>query len=115
MNKKSCWRELKILATVLDTTMDALMRRGVDLVRAEHKGKLTKRPDRARSVRTLGNLRRCGGHLCHDFGRFFFCGDRLAAREIDPRIAVEAGVSRRWPNAGDLTHKHIDGFAREVM
>jgi hypothetical protein len=31
------WRELKISATVLDTTMDALMRRGLDLVFAEHK------------------------------------------------------------------------------
>lgn len=38
------WRELKILATVKDTTMDALMRRGVDLVLAEHKGKPPKRP-----------------------------------------------------------------------
>jgi hypothetical protein len=38
------WRELKILATVSDTTMDALMRRGVDLVLAEHKGKAAKRP-----------------------------------------------------------------------
>jgi hypothetical protein len=37
------WRELKILATVMDTTMDALMRCGVDLVLAEHKGKLPKR------------------------------------------------------------------------
>ncbi len=37
------WRELKILATVKDTTMDALMRRGVDLVLAEHKGKPPKR------------------------------------------------------------------------
>jgi hypothetical protein len=38
------WRELKILATVLDTTMDALMRRGVDLVLAEDKGKPAKQP-----------------------------------------------------------------------
>jgi hypothetical protein len=37
------WRELKILATVLDTTMDALMRRGVDLVLAEDKGKPAER------------------------------------------------------------------------
>jgi hypothetical protein len=37
------WRELKILATVMDTSMDALMRRGVDIVLAEHKGKLPKR------------------------------------------------------------------------
>lgn len=33
------WRELKILAATKDTTMDALMRRGVDLVLAEHKAK----------------------------------------------------------------------------
>jgi hypothetical protein len=38
------WRELKILATVMDTTMDALMRRGVDHILTEHKGKLPKRP-----------------------------------------------------------------------
>lgn len=38
------WRELKILATVMDTTMDGLMRRGVDLVLAERKGKPRKRP-----------------------------------------------------------------------
>lgn len=38
------WRELKILATVMDTSMDALMRRGVDIILAEHKGKLPKRP-----------------------------------------------------------------------
>jgi hypothetical protein len=31
------WRELKILAATKDTTMDALMRRGVDLVLAENK------------------------------------------------------------------------------
>lgn len=37
------WRELKILATVMDTTMDGLMRRGVDLVLAEHKGKRCRR------------------------------------------------------------------------
>ena len=33
------WRELKILAAMKDTTMDALMRRGVDLILAEHKPK----------------------------------------------------------------------------
>jgi hypothetical protein len=33
------WRELKILAAIMDTTLDALMRGGVDLVLAEHKGK----------------------------------------------------------------------------
>lgn len=33
------WRELKILATVLDTTLDALMRCGLDLVLAERKTK----------------------------------------------------------------------------
>jgi len=38
------WRELKILATVLDTTLDALMRGGVDLVLAEHKDKPAKSP-----------------------------------------------------------------------
>jgi hypothetical protein len=31
------WRELKILSVTADTTLDALMRRGVDLVLAEHK------------------------------------------------------------------------------
>jgi hypothetical protein len=41
------WRELKILATVMDTTMDVLMRRGVDLVLAEHKAKPAKRPPAA--------------------------------------------------------------------
>jgi hypothetical protein len=30
-------RELKVLAIVLDTTIDALVRHGVDLVFAEHK------------------------------------------------------------------------------
>jgi len=38
------WRELKILAATKDTTMDALMRRGVDLVLAEYKA--TKLPKR---------------------------------------------------------------------
>jgi hypothetical protein len=37
------WRELKILAATTDTTIDALLRRGVDLVLAEHKGKPPKR------------------------------------------------------------------------
>ena len=38
------WRELKILAATTDTTIDALMRRGVDLALAEHKtSKLPKR------------------------------------------------------------------------
>ncbi|MBI2714228.1 MAG: hypothetical protein HYX37_07205 [Rhizobiales bacterium] len=31
------WRDLKILAATTDTTIDALMRRGVDLVLAERK------------------------------------------------------------------------------
>jgi ribosomal protein L1 len=31
------WRELKVLAATTDTTIDALMRRGVDLVLAEQK------------------------------------------------------------------------------
>jgi ribosomal protein L1 len=31
------WRDLKVLAATTDTTMDALMRRGVDLVFAERK------------------------------------------------------------------------------
>ncbi len=38
------WRELKILAATTDSTIDALMRRGVDLVLAEHKA--TKVPKR---------------------------------------------------------------------
>jgi hypothetical protein len=38
------WRELKIVATILDTTLDALMRGGVDLVLAEQKGDPAKRP-----------------------------------------------------------------------
>ena len=38
------WRDLKILAATTDTTIDALMRRGVDLVLAEYKtNKLPKR------------------------------------------------------------------------
>ena len=36
-------RELKVLAIVLDTTIDALVRRGVDLVLSERKTKLPKR------------------------------------------------------------------------
>jgi hypothetical protein len=40
------WRELKILAATTDTTIDAIMRRGLDLVLAEHKAKLPKRSDR---------------------------------------------------------------------
>jgi ribosomal protein L1 len=31
------WRNLKVLAATTDTTIDALMRRGVDLVLAERK------------------------------------------------------------------------------
>lgn len=31
------WRDLKILAATTDTTIDALMRRGIDLVLAERK------------------------------------------------------------------------------
>jgi hypothetical protein len=38
------WRELKILATMLNTTMDALMRCGLDLVLAERKIKVPKPP-----------------------------------------------------------------------
>jgi hypothetical protein len=34
---ENIWRELRILAATTDTTMDALMRRGVNLVLAEHK------------------------------------------------------------------------------
>ena len=39
------WRELKVLAATTDVTIDALLRRGVDLVLAEHKAtvKLPKR------------------------------------------------------------------------
>jgi hypothetical protein len=41
---EATWRELKILAATTDTTIDALMRRGVDLVLAEHRtSKLPKR------------------------------------------------------------------------
>jgi hypothetical protein len=38
------WREVKILAAATDTTVNALMRRAVDLVLAEHKAKARKRP-----------------------------------------------------------------------
>jgi hypothetical protein len=34
---ENIWRELRILAATTDTTMDALMRRGVNLVLTEHK------------------------------------------------------------------------------
>jgi hypothetical protein len=37
------WRELKMLATILDTTMDALMRCGLDLVLAERVGPIGRR------------------------------------------------------------------------
>ena len=37
------WRKVKILAATTDTTLDAVMRRAVDLVLAEHKGKRRKR------------------------------------------------------------------------
>jgi predicted transcriptional regulator len=37
------WREVKILAITTDTTIDAIMRRAVELVVAEHKAKLPKR------------------------------------------------------------------------
>jgi hypothetical protein len=37
-------RELKVLAIVLDTTVDALVRRGVDLVLTERPTKRPKRP-----------------------------------------------------------------------
>jgi hypothetical protein len=38
------WRDLKVLAAMTDTTIDAMMRRGVDLVLAQHKAiKLPKR------------------------------------------------------------------------
>ena len=37
------WREVKILAITTDTTIDAIMRRAVDLVVAEHKAELPKR------------------------------------------------------------------------
>ena len=33
------WRDLRVLAATTDTTIDALMRRGVELVLAEHKSK----------------------------------------------------------------------------
>jgi hypothetical protein len=33
---ESAWRELKMLAARSDTTIDAIMRRGLDLVFAEH-------------------------------------------------------------------------------
>ena len=38
------WRELKMLATMLNTTMDALTRCGLDLVLAEREVKVPKRP-----------------------------------------------------------------------
>ena len=34
---ESVWRETKVLAAKTDSTIDALMRRGLDLVFAEHK------------------------------------------------------------------------------
>ena len=34
---ENVWRELRILAATTDSTIDKLMRRGVDLVLAEHK------------------------------------------------------------------------------
>jgi hypothetical protein len=37
------WREVKILAVTTDTTIDAIMRRALELVVAEHKAKLPKR------------------------------------------------------------------------
>jgi hypothetical protein len=33
------WRELRVLAALNDTTLDALLRRGAELVRAEYKDK----------------------------------------------------------------------------
>jgi hypothetical protein len=42
-------RELKILAGIADTTINALMRRAVDLVLAEHKPKPAKRAGRKRT------------------------------------------------------------------
>jgi hypothetical protein len=38
---ENIWRELRILAATTDTTIDKLIRRGIDLVLAEHK---TNRP-----------------------------------------------------------------------
>jgi hypothetical protein len=38
------WRELKILAATTDTTIDALVRSGIDLVLAGRQGKPAKRP-----------------------------------------------------------------------
>jgi predicted transcriptional regulator len=37
------WREVKILAVTTDTTIDAIMRRALDLVVAEHRAKPAKR------------------------------------------------------------------------
>jgi hypothetical protein len=34
---QSVWRELRMLAASTDTTMDKLIRRGIDFVLAEHK------------------------------------------------------------------------------
>ncbi len=42
---EATWRDLKVLAATTDTTIDALMRRGVELVFAESKG--TKLPKRS--------------------------------------------------------------------
>jgi hypothetical protein len=38
---ENIWRELRILAATTDTTIDKLIRRGIDLVLAEHKDKRT--------------------------------------------------------------------------
>jgi hypothetical protein len=35
--KESVWRELKVLAAKTDSTIDALMRRGLDHIFAEHR------------------------------------------------------------------------------
>jgi hypothetical protein len=43
------WRELKVLATMLDTTMDALMRSGLDLALAERKTRQAARISAAKS------------------------------------------------------------------
>jgi hypothetical protein len=53
-------RDLKILAVTTDTTINALMRRAVDLVLAEHESKPAKRPG---SKRTGGKGAKRRAHL----------------------------------------------------
>jgi predicted transcriptional regulator len=58
------WREVKILAVTTDTTIDAIMRRALDLVVAEHRAKAPKRhaarPAAHRKWKRAGSLGRKG-------------------------------------------------------